>query len=104
MSSIGTHNFFVKGITYYCWEFVSTNRRTMKPRITKGRAYIHTTVTLSAELKADNTYIVKANFNPDRINVLNIEVVDKKMDKVVSRNLNTHFKHKQKMMESEPAY
>ena len=82
----GTHNLSARSITYYL-DPHSLYRN-------KHRVYIQTTVTLSAELKADRTYIVKANLHPDITGVLSIEVVDKKIGKVVSRHVNTHFKYK----------
>ena len=83
----GTQNLSARSITYYL-DPHSLYRN-------KHRVYIQTTVALKlAELKADRTYIVKANLHPDITGVLSIEVVDKKIGKVVSRNLNTHFKYK----------
>jgi hypothetical protein len=89
----GTHNLSARSITYYL-DPHSLYRN-------KHRVYIQTTVTLSAELKADRTYIVKANLHPDITGVFSIEVVDKKIGKVVSRNLNTHFKYKYKAVSTE---
>lgn len=82
----GTRNLSARSITYYL-DPHSLYRN-------KHRVYIQTVVTLSAELKADRTYIVKANLHPDIIGVLSIEVVDKKTDEVVSQDLNTHYKSK----------
>ena len=96
----GTHNLSVRSIISYLNPH-SFNR-------TKYRVYIQTVVTLSAELKADRTYIVKTNLlhsdkrgiffitnlDSDKRGVLSIEVVDKKTDEVVSRHVNTHYKYK----------
>ena len=97
----GTHNLSVRSIISYLNPHIDSN-------MTKYRVYIQTVVTLSAELKADRTYIVKTNplhsdksgfffityLDSDKRGVLSIEVVDKKTDEVVSRHVNTHYKFK----------